>query len=409
MFEYNSSQVVAANPVVKVGLPTVAQAPKPKERLLFIDNLRLVMIILVVLQHAAVTYSGLGSWFYYERAPLDKISFVLFGLFQGLNQAYFMGILFLIAGYFVPAAYDRKGFGRFVKDRLVRLGIPALIFMLLINPFIGYVLLGFQMSSPKPPFWSAYSAYLTSGNFLSGSGPLWFALALLIFSVIYAVVRLVSGQRSATGSAPVARKISTWQIVLLMAVIAAATFAIRQVYPAGATFMNMQLGYFAIYIVLFIVGIAAYRQGWFSSIDYAYGSKWLKAALPWGLLAFAVIMVGAELSHTAIANYNGGWHWQSAAYATWESFTAVAMSIGLITLFREKYNQQSKLVKILSDNSFAVYVFHAPVLISISLLMAPLALIPIAKFVIVAPLAVSASFALTYFILRRVPVLKAVL
>ena len=409
MYEYNSIQIPSASPVVSVGPMTVAQSPKKKERLLFIDNLRLAMIILVVLQHAAVTYSGLGSWYYYERVHLDKISFVLFGLFQGLNQAYFMGILFLIAGYFVPAAYDRKGFGLFVKDRLIRLGIPTLIYMLLINPFIGYVLLGFQMPVPKPAFWSAYLSYVSSGNFLSGSGPLWFALALLIFSIVYALLRLVSGQRSATGAATVARKISTWQIVLLIALIAVATFAIRQAYPAGATFMNMQLGYFAQYILLFTVGTVAYRQGWFESIDYSYGSKWLKAALTWGLLAFPLIMFGGGIVSHGVAIFNGGWHWQSAAYASWESFTAVAMSIGLISLFRQKYNRQSKLVKILSDNSFAVYVFHAPVLISISLLMASLAWIPIAKFAIVAPLALAASFALTYFILRRLPVLKAVL
>jgi surface polysaccharide O-acyltransferase-like enzyme len=58
----------------------------------------------------------------------------------------------------------------------------------------------------------------------------------------------------------------------------------------------------------------------------------------------------------------------------------VAISFGLLTLFREKYNHQSKLIKTLSDNSLAMYVFHAPVLIDISLLMKPIPLITIAKF-----------------------------
>lgn len=49
------------------------------------------------------------------------------------------------------------------------------------------------------------------------------------------------------------------------------------------------------------------------------------------------------------------------------------MSISLLALFRRKFNGQARLTKILSDNSFAAYVFHAPVLIAISLLLQPLA------------------------------------
>jgi len=41
----------------------IAQA---KPRLAFIDNLRWVMIVLVVSMPAAVTYSHLGSWYFME-------------------------------------------------------------------------------------------------------------------------------------------------------------------------------------------------------------------------------------------------------------------------------------------------------------------------------------------------------
>jgi glucans biosynthesis protein C len=381
---------------------------KRKERFLYIDNLRLLMIIFVVMVHAAVTYSGLGSWYYKEAVKLDPVQFSLFGMFQGLTQGYFMGLLFLIAGYFIPGAYDKKGFGRFIKDRLIRLGIPTLIYMFLVRPLITFVLLDFQVPNPKPAFLESYVAYITTGNFLAGTGPLWFALALLIFSLIYALVRLVSSTRPAA-AAPLAKKIGMRQVVLLSLIISVGAFAIRLVQPIGTDILNMQLCYFTQYIALFIVGIAAYRQGWFSTIDYAFGKKLLRAALSWGLLIFAAIMLGGGVVSNGMAAFNGGWHWQSAAFALWESFTAVAMSIGLLTVFREKYNHQNKLIKVLSDNSFAVYVFHAPVLIGISLLMMPVALIPIAKFVLVAMLAVPAAFALTYFIMRRVPLLNKVI
>jgi hypothetical protein len=40
-----------------------------------------------------------------------------------------MGLLFMIAGYFVAGSCDRKGFGRFVGERFKRLDIPSLIYM----------------------------------------------------------------------------------------------------------------------------------------------------------------------------------------------------------------------------------------------------------------------------------------
>jgi peptidoglycan/LPS O-acetylase OafA/YrhL len=39
------------------------ETASPRERLLYIDNLRLLVIVLVVTIHLAVTVSGFGSWY----------------------------------------------------------------------------------------------------------------------------------------------------------------------------------------------------------------------------------------------------------------------------------------------------------------------------------------------------------
>ena len=88
------------------------------------------MIVLVVCMHAAVTYSHLGSWYFMEDPKPDNLgTLFFFSYYQMGLQAFFMGLLFLIAGYFVPEACDRKGEGRFLRDRWVRLGIPSLFYM----------------------------------------------------------------------------------------------------------------------------------------------------------------------------------------------------------------------------------------------------------------------------------------
>ena len=105
-----------------------------RERDFYIDRLRSVIIALVVLHHTAITYGALGGWFYHEMGPSATLSSVILTLFCSTNQAYIMGILFLLAGYFTPASVERKGCARFVSDRFLRLGLPLLAFGLILGP-----------------------------------------------------------------------------------------------------------------------------------------------------------------------------------------------------------------------------------------------------------------------------------
>jgi glucans biosynthesis protein C len=377
-------------------------------RLFFIDNIRWLMIIFVVMTHAAVTYSSFGMWYYIEPSKLDILSLAIFGICQSFTQAYSMGLLFLIAGYFVPASFDRKGPGKFLRDRVVRLGIPTLIYMVLINTLIIYYILAFKWTTPRPPFWQFFRNYIQSLDFLSGSGPMWFALALLIFSAAYAVSRLFrqgpENYLQQDGELP--GHLAVAGLVLL---ISAFAFSIRLVQPIGTSIMNMQLGYFSQYIVLFIVGTIAYRKNWLSRIPSSFGMIWFKAALIVGSIFWLAILIhGGEISGD-FAKYGGGLNWQSAAYVLWESFFCVGICLGLIVLSRQHFNAQGKLTKFMSDNYFSVYVFHPPILILVTLALRDLAWHPLVKFTIAIAISVPLCFLVSHLVLRRIPVLKKVL
>lgn len=374
-----------------------------KERLLYIDYIRLLVIVFVVILHLAVTYTGMGSWYYKEGAPMDLLTRIAFSFFESVTQGYFMGLLFLIAGYFVPRSYDKKGFGKFIKDRLVRLGIPALIFMLVIDPLIIYFQLGI---GTELGFWGFYtSGYLGSLYVLSGSGPLWFVIALLIFSVIYGLLRLVIPKRDTVRREI---KVNSRNLWILILIIAACAFLIRLVQPIGTSVLNMQLCYFAQYIVLFIVGILAFRQNLFARISYRSGVKWLIFGIVFGFFSWSALMLsGGALTNGEV--FNGGFTWQSAGYSLWESFIAVAIGVGLIAVFREKCNTQNKFFKTLSDNSFAVYVFHPPIIIAAAMLLKPVELPIAAKFAIMCVVCLPLCFLASHFIVRKIPLLKKVM
>ena len=90
------------------------------------DLLRGYMTVLVLFHHAAITYGAIGGWYYHEVKPAASLQGTLLVLFCTTNQAYFMGLFFLIAGYFTPSAIARKGSRRYLADRALRLGLPLL-------------------------------------------------------------------------------------------------------------------------------------------------------------------------------------------------------------------------------------------------------------------------------------------
>ena len=88
----------------------------------------------MVLHHLAIVY-GAGAAFYYVEPPYnDALAYLVLLVFILINQSYFMGLLFLISGYFSPGSLERNGPRRFIRDRLIRLGIPLVVFFFVLNP-----------------------------------------------------------------------------------------------------------------------------------------------------------------------------------------------------------------------------------------------------------------------------------
>jgi glucan biosynthesis protein C len=375
-----------------------------KGRIAYIDNIRWLMIAMVVAMHACVTYSGLGSWFYIEPLQQDIASTLVFAFYQTFAQGFFMGILFLIAGTFIPRAYDRKGFFRFVLDRLVRLGIPTVVFMLVLNPLIR-VIIGLFEGAPMSLglLARAYAEYILSLDFISGSGPLWFALALLVFSIVYAFARQAADALRPRPVEPEpAGAPSHAGTVALIVLIGASSFLVRLFQPIGTSVQNMQLCYFPQYIVLFIVGLQAGKTGMLDSITFRFGMTWFRLSFAVGVPAWFLLMgLGGALTD-GIAAYTGGMSWQAAALCAWEAFIAVSVSLGLIVLLREKMNRATPVTAFLSANCFGVYVFHAPILVTVSLAIRGLEIHPLAKTAAALVPALLASY-LFAALVRKVP------
>jgi hypothetical protein len=348
-------------------------------RAYYIDRIRVILTVLVVLHHTAITYGAPGGWYLNEIPGDASPTGLFFVLFVSVNQAYFMGFFFLLAGYFTPASYSRKGPARFATDRFVRLGIPLAVYGFLLNPL--------AISISRPPFtMAAYLHRVTHTGW--GPGPLWFAEALLLFSAAYMVWR-----PAASAEMPSAR---SWFFSALA--VGGGALVFRQFWPLGMDFMGMQLGFFSSYIFLFVVGTLAAQYDWLNRLAWPH-------VRPWAI--FSIVLLPAMVVTAALSgaldgkpvNFNGGFGIPAIVYAFWEPLVAWGIIGAYLVWFRDRFNRPSALWEYLATRAYAVYIVHAPVLVGVSMVLRFWHAPALEKFAVTGSLALVVSLAVSTILL----------
>ncbi len=131
---------------------------------------------------------------------------------------------------------------------------------------------------------------------------------------------------------------------------------------------------------------------------------------------FAIVGMGAAGTQTnyytwvmgEMSHLMGGFYWQSFAYALWESFMVVGICIGLLALFRQRWNRQGKLAKDLAANVYTVCLIHPLVLVAFAYAFQTITLYPLLKFVISVLIALPLCFLISSLI-RKIPFANRIL
>ena len=386
---------------------STTRAAEPSSRLLFIDNLRTGLITLVMVHHVAVAY-GAGAPFYYVELPInDPLASLVLLVFVLLNQSWFMGAFFLFSGYFTPGSFDRKGLGSFFKDRLLRLGVPLIIFYFVLSPIssIGFWEMPASLTGITTPLtWQAYPHLL-------GIGPLWFVGMLLVFDFGYAAWRMLTRNRMSYSMTK--SSLPNYLLIgIFILVLAGVSYLVRIVVPLGREVFDFPtLAYLPQYLSLFVLGTVASRHNWFRTFPGSMGLVGFVTALVAGVVLFPLAFSGRLFSlefTPALVNFFGNGHWQSAVYALWDSSFAVGMCLGVITLFRRFFNGQGRFGRFLSQHNYTVYVIHIPIVVFLAIGLKEIDLEHLLKFGMAALIAVPACFAVAY-VVRRIPLAARIL
>ena len=159
----------------------------PSHRVFFIDYLRSFLVCLVVLDHAmhAYCYNFGFAWF---LPDFDRS--VIFDALHLHNDSFMMPSLFFLAGLFILPSLQRRGYVDFIKERIVRLGIPFVLGVILITPLLTYPrYIIFQ--NPNIDYWTYVTTVFIDK---AQAGPFWFLYYLLLLSGIVVVINAIFPQ-----------------------------------------------------------------------------------------------------------------------------------------------------------------------------------------------------------------------
>jgi peptidoglycan/LPS O-acetylase OafA/YrhL len=385
-------------------------------RVIFLDNIRSLMIFCVIIVHAASAYAPFMEWWHVR----DSVS-PGFGLLLFVLDIFQMPVLFFIAGYFAVPSLDRRGPGIFVVAKLKRLGIPLALIGIFLNPLMPYIRYRSTTSVPMGFFdyWVRQMKTVVSLRFEHAADMteatkhlndfiqhhLWFISLLLIFFIIFAFGAVIKNRLQPAAARPGTRKetANTRTILLSMftaGLAMAVVFALVSLVSKDGAWLKMggfllfQPTRVALYAGMFLLGIRAYSQSWFMGVPMP-GRWWLWLTVVLGVLIFFVIgsVTYAKTSSPLLSFANG----------LCRALICLCC-VGLFTtLGYRHWNRPTRVNRSLAASSYDIYLIHLPVVIVLQLLFLSLGVPIFIKFTLVALSATVLSWGASSFLVLPYP------
>ena len=352
---------------------------------LWVDNLRVVLIAGVIVVHTATAYVVDIPWYYDDERAASGLWAMVIGLPTLLAGAFGLGPLFLVTGVFSARSVARRGPVGFTLSRLVRLGVPLLVFVLLLQPMTDWI--GNRRSE--------------RGSFLHYLGitevsVMWFVAALLVFSLGYAGLRHLRPAR------PSRRQIHPLRLLTAAATtIAVTSLAVWQVWPWNAeVVLNLRVGEWPQAAVLFALGVYAGETRWPDALTRVTLRRlgWVAAAAAATLSGLLVVEVLTRGDVDVLLEARVPL--DSALLAVLDGVLAVAWTVWCAAWFHRRWNRHGPLMGKAGRASYATYVLHPLVLTTLMVLFAVVTLAPAVKFLTLSILAVPTCFLVGYALTR---------
>jgi glucan biosynthesis protein C len=390
-------------------MPSIS-AP-PGSRLACLDWLRFLVVLSLAPFHAAITFTGMGSVYVYDKpvrdillagaTPVDvgPLALTLFTVFM---DNWFMHLLFFVSGIGAALSLRKRNAGEFLGERCNRLLLPLLFGTVCVVSVLSW-LRAVSFGKFSGGFFAFFPSFFngvhggpqSNGNFEWGH--FWFLAYLFVFSALALPLFLsIRNKRKASRILSVARRFAPIPLMLLPALWTGLLEALFR--PGWPGFQNLVNDWanFTVYLSFFLAG---YLAGSVPELLHSI-EKHRLAALILGVTAFL-----ARIGTYAVVTVPDGYNRANIVAQTFRGIAAYGLVMAIMGYGQRYLNRQGRVLGIARDLSFPLYIVHYAPLTAATYLLLNSGLSVWTRWI----LAVAASWsfvALFTFLARFIPLVR---
>jgi len=400
----------------------------PQRRVIFFDNLRYLMVMLVLVFHSGASYGSMVAfWPYHDPNPTEFIDIMML-----LFDVFMMSILFFIAGYFALPSLQKRGGRRFLGDKFKRLGIPWLVVTTLVLPVLDYIHYhtqtigqGLLPRNYGTHWWLSIkkmaefhigpmrmSEYLDMTEHFY-QRYMWFLSLLLLFFVVFWLLYEARKKWSRVPERPTrgetASNRSVYRALSLVGLLNVLLFALVKfllsspadpfdmVWLSLGNLVQFETAKLAFYVPYFGLGVYAYSRKWFTS-GKDFGRPW-----PWGLICFALMVVNMLVGRSLTRADEPSMGLQLSLLVLYPLWTLSFLG-AFMAFASRRWNHPTPLGRELAANSYNMYLAHYVFVMTLPLLLSAWVGGPVlVKFGIAALVTVLLSYGISKYVVKRFP------
>jgi hypothetical protein len=373
-------------------------APKAKTRNLSLDRARTFLTLVVLLHHAVIPYTYFGH--------TDPVSWAGFDVVVLATDSFFMAMFFFLSGLFTWSGIARKAPSVFLRDRLLRLGLPFAIAAFTVIPLAYYAIA--LRHDPGLSFTAFWWKTITVGPW--PSGPIWFVWVLLAFDLTASLLYRVSAHLVDPGNRVSLRGFDQPAVFwLLLVVVTTIAYVPALLYFGGSKWFELGpfsvqasriLLYFAYFFIGVSVGAANFDRGILSAGGQLPKQRWLWVIAT--LIPYCLMWGMIYIKREVLGNPDPQPHWYQAIYGTFFVLFSGSILLAILAFFLHQKSPGPNLLDRMQADAYGIFLVHYPIALWIQYALFDYSLPAIVKATIGFVLTVILSWGLTAG-LRKIP------
>ncbi|CAJ0550217.1 Ff.00g101470.m01.CDS01 [Fusarium sp. VM40] len=355
----------------------------PKGRKYWLDNLRVVMTTIVIINHTGAAYGGGGG---NHRGSFAKTSPILLP-YVAFHYAYGLGQYFWLSGNLTAKSLSKGSWTEFVKSKLLRLGLPSLLYSVFLEPLQKIATGPGDLRENLKNYWRAVLDH--KGWKAPGGGTVWYTMTLLMFDLCAVLLtrclRLFKAKGAGSSEFLSVAKIYGHMCRWGWLVSAGTRFLVSTKFPMGTglPIIHVQPYFLPQHIYGYVLGYMASVLGksrmtsLYEKNSGPLGKLSLAKASAISLALIPVVMIPSFLrdrkatkkeddgKDTSPPTQGGmqlsGWTADAALFALWNEFTFATVGPAFMSLWEHNYNKPGKQRLWSPRYAYAAYLLHSPI------------------------------------------------